>query len=448
MSMARDGRFGKPARAEWPAVLRRVCPPEVWQRWLATMDRRSGKRARWIPKYLLLSWVLMGLAQPAELRQRFEVARQTLRALFAPRRRPGRSIQGLTKQTARLGVGALAAFWRLLRETVARRLKSNWCWHGWQVFAVDGSRIDAPRTRSNEEQLGCAGREGTGPQWWVTALIHIPSRLLWDWRSGPGASSERAHLREMIPALPDGSLLLADAIYVSYELLLALLQNGTDFLIRCGGNATLRIEGMQTLEELGRDAVVFLWPAKYARGWPLAVRLITLKRREGRMYLLTSVHDRTRLSQATARELYAARWECELNFRALKQTLARRRLRAGTPAVGEMELTGNLLALAILQVHAALLLRARLPRLSVARLLAILRAAIDATRHRRRTRWFSRRAATAQIDDYRRRRPKRARHWPHKKREPAPGPPKILSLTPAQKTHLSLLKAAGVWKGG
>lgn len=448
MSMAKDGRFGKPARAEWPAVLRRVCPPEVWQRWLATIDRRGGKRARWIPKYLLLTWVLMGLARPAELRQRFEVARQTLRALFAPRRRPGRSIQGLTKQTTRLGVDALAAFWCLLRETVATRLKSAWYWHGWQVFAVDGSRIDAPRTRTNEDRLGCAGRDGTGPQWWVTTLIHVPSRLLWDWRSGPGTSSERTHLRQMIPALPRGSLLLADAGYVSYELLLGLLQNGTDFLIRCGGNVTLRIEGMRTLAELGRDAVVFLWPADQARGWPLAVRLITLKRREGRMYLLTSVHDSTRLSHATARELYAARWGNELNFRALKQTLARRKLRAGTPAVGQMELTGNLLALAILQVHAALLLGARLPRLSIARLLTILREAIDATRHRRRSGWFSRQAETARIDDYRRRRRKNARAWPHKKRDPAARPPKILSLTPAQQTQLSLLKAAGVWKNG
>jgi hypothetical protein len=46
---------------------------------------------------------------------------------------------------------------------------------------VDGTRIDAPRTQANERQLGCAGRTKTGPQWWVTLLIHLPSRLPWDW---------------------------------------------------------------------------------------------------------------------------------------------------------------------------------------------------------------------------------------------------------------------------
>lgn len=444
MSMAKEGRFGKPAFADWPAVLRRVCPPEAWQDWLATMDRRNGKRVRWTPKYVLLAWVVMGWAVPAGLRRRFEQARETLRALFPPRRRPGRSIQGLTKQTARLGVTQLLGFWHLLRERIATRLRTGWHWYGWQVFAVDGSRIDAPRTRANERRLGCAGRTGTGPQWWVTTLIHLPTRLLWDWRCGPGTSNERAHLRDMIPALPRGALLLADAAYVNYELLLGLLSAGADFLIRCGGNTTLRVDGVQTLKDLGRDTVVFLWPYKHAHGWPLAVRLITLKRRGRSMYLLTSVHDSTRLSRAMARELYAARWGTELNFRALKQTFERRKLRADTPAVGQMELTGNLLALAFLQVQAALLLGARMMRVSIAALLAVLRRALDATRHGCGTRWFCRQAIAARLDDYPRRRRKTARDWPHKKHDTPPGPPKLLSLTRVQRTHLSLLNAAGV----
>jgi hypothetical protein len=316
------------------------------------------------------------------------------------------------------------------------------------VFAVDGSRIDAPRTRANEKRLGCAGRDGTGPQWWLTTLIHLPTRLLWDWRSGPGTSSERAHLQEMIPELPRESLLLADAGYVSYELLLGLLKHGADFLIRCGNNTSLRIEGARTLEDLGSDAIVYLWPAAKARGCPLAVRLITLKRRGRRMHLLTSVHDPARLSRALARELYAARWGTELNFRDLKQTLERRKLRADTPEVGAMELAGNVLALALLQVHGALLLGARMVRLSVAALLDTLRRALDATRHAASTNWFQRDAKAALIDEYVRHRRKKARNWPHKKRTTPPGPPKILSLTNAQIAQLSLLKAAGVCFNG
>ncbi len=42
-------------------------------------------------------------------------------------------------------------------------------------MAVDGSRVEAPRTRGNQRGLGRAGREKTGPQCWVATLAHLPS---------------------------------------------------------------------------------------------------------------------------------------------------------------------------------------------------------------------------------------------------------------------------------
>jgi hypothetical protein len=391
-----------------------------------------------------LAWVLIGWAAPAGLQQRFDLARRTLAALFARRRRPGGSVQGLTKRTARLGLDGLHGFWLNLRSRLVARLGRGWTWQGWQVFAVDGSRIDAPRTKANERTLGCAGREKTGPQWWVTTLVHLPSRLIWDWRFGPGGDDERRHLREMITSLPSGTLLVADAAYVSYNLLMQLLGAEVDFLIRCGGNTRLRVEGAKTIDELGHDASVFLWPAAQARGWPLVLRLITLKRGGRRMYLLTSLHDSTVLPRRLANRLYALRWGTEVNFRALKQTLERRKLLARTPRVGAMELVGNLLALALLQAHAALLLGARLVRMSIAAWLHVVRRAAEALRAGRTTRWFRNASRAAVRDDYVRRRSKQARHYPHKKRETPPGPPQLLNLTTAQKTQLQRLESFGV----
>lgn len=444
MSMATDGRIGKPGVADWPTLLRRLCPSDFWQSWLSTMERDRDARVHWIPKYIVLAWLLIGWAEPGGLQQRFDQARRTLTALYPRRRRPGRSVQGLTKRTARLGLEALHGFWLNLRSRLVPRLGRGWTWHGWDVFAVDGSRLDAPRTRANERALGCAGRKKTGPQWWVTTLVHLPSRLLWDWRIGPGGANERRHLREMIESLPSGALLVADAAYVSYDLLLQLLGAGVDFLIRCGGNTRLRVEGAKTVNELGRDASVFLWPAARVHGWPLRLRLITLSRGGRRMYLLTSLHDSTVLPRRLANQLYAMRWGTEINFRALKQTLERRKLLARTPQVGAMELVGNLLALALLQAHAALLLGARLARLSVARCLQALRRAAEAVRAGHPTRWLPRTIRVAVRDDYLRRRSKQSRDYPHKKRDSPPGPPQLLNLTNAQKTQLQWLESLGV----
>ena len=59
-------------------------------------------------------------------------------------------------------------------------------------------------------------------------------------------------------------------------------------------------------------------------------------------------------------------------------------------------------------------------------------------------RWFLRAARAAVRDDYVRRRSKRARDYPHKKRDTPPGPPKLLDLTTAQKTQLQRLETLGV----
>lgn len=33
MMMAKEGRVGKAAVADWPGLLHRLCPPDFWQRW-------------------------------------------------------------------------------------------------------------------------------------------------------------------------------------------------------------------------------------------------------------------------------------------------------------------------------------------------------------------------------------------------------------------------------
>ena len=446
MSMAREGRMVKPVRVEWAGLLRRLCPPAVWQAWLGQGMGRGDVRVRWSPRCIVLAWVLMSWAAVPGLRQRLGQAWQTLAVLFSHRRRPGRSLQGLIKRTRRIGVGAMRELWAHVRTRLVPRLGAAWTWQGWRLFTVDGTRIDAPRTRANERQLGCAGRSKTGPQWWATLLIHLPSRLPWDWRCGAGGSSERAHLRQMLPGLPSGALLLADAGYVGYDLLLALMRAGVDFLIRCGGNTTLRVEGVRTIEALGREASVLLWPI--GRGWPLALRLIVLKRRGRAMYLLTSVHEPQRLPRRQAAELYALRWGVETIFRGLKQTLERRKLLARTPRVGELELHGNLLGLALLLGHGALLLGARLARASVAGLLRLLRQALEALRCGGARRSLRVPPTAITRDDYVRRRSKRARDWPHRKHDSPLRPPSLRGLTPAQKRQINLLRSIGVVPDG
>jgi hypothetical protein len=433
--MAREGRAGKLNRRDWPGFLRRVIPAAVWQAFAGQVAVGGDPRVRWTPKYVLLCWIAMGWSVQRHLNDRFREGRELLAALFARRRRPGGSYWGLVKATWRLRAEGFQCFWACLRRGIPQHLRSLWSWCGWTVMAVDGSRVEAPRTRSNQRGLGRAGREKSGPQWWVTWLTHLPSGLLWDWRQGPGSSSERGHLRQMLPALPANTLLVADAGFGGFDLWWELLHSGVDFLIRCASNVTLLSEACWSqIERQGQHHLVYLWPQNRRWRLPLRLRLIVLKRSGRRVCLLTNVLESQRLSRALARKLYAARWGVESDYRALKQTLERRRVLARTPAAGALELAGNILALALLLLQAAVAQGARLGRLSVAAALRTLRQALECTRWRQPSNWFVAALCAALRDDYHRRRSKRARDWPHKKQDPPPRPPNLRTPTQHEKT--------------
>src|SRR5207244_3869223 len=126
----------------------------------------------------------------------------------------------------------------------------------------------------------------------------------------------------------------ADAGYVGFEFLSRIGESGRHFLIRCGSNVRLLVEGgkLRSIDELHDRHGVYLWPAEHGDRPPLRVRVIVLKRGGKRVYLLTNVLDAPRLSREMASELYSARWGIEVNYRGFKQTMERSKVWSKTPA--------------------------------------------------------------------------------------------------------------------
>ena len=112
---------------------------------------------------------------------------------------------------------------------------------------------------------------------------------------------------------------------------------------------------------------------------------------------------------------------------------------AKTPQCGALELAGNILARGLPHLHAVMIMGAKVSRMSVAAVLRVLREAMEAVRFGHSTRWFVSALGAALKDDYHRRRPKRARDWPHKKNESPPGPPNRRRL---KKQEITLLQAS------
>lgn len=277
-----------------------------------------------------------------------------------------------------LGVLMPLMFLRLqqLMQEVGGRF---WLVSGFVPLAFDGGRNDAARTVSNETEF-CAPNFGKGktakyrkkktkgmrrtqneknkpvdpkPQIWITMMWHMGLRLPWSWRLGPSNSSERAHVCEMLEQekFPENTLFCGDAGFVGYDFWKWILDQGHDFVVRVGGNVNLLCQNMDF--ERRRDGTVFCWPRdKQAKQPPLRLRLIQIKVGNAEMYLLTSVLDSKRLNRKTMGELYAMRWGIEVEFRGLKQTLKKSKLRCRNAQRLYAELSWSIMAMAVAELLA------------------------------------------------------------------------------------------------
>jgi len=397
---------------------------------LALLPAPDGK-TRWTSLLLALCAILISWSSAPTLSDRFESARRCLLRWYPGRRRPGGTYQGFIAALRRRGAKLIRRIAEHYRSHVQRLAEQRGCWlvDGWLAFGADSTKLDAPMTLANEKRLGCASKARSWPQMILTCVFHLGGGLPWSFTRSHARSSERQHLCGLLATLPPQALLLADAGFTGYDFWRRIIDSGRSFLIRIGSNVRL-IEGLGVAVKTWADGTVWVWPAdqQKKRCRPLVLRLITLTDERNRtMYLLTNVLESKRLDDATATRLYALRWGVEVTFRALKQTLGRRKLLSDAPRNARTELSWAMIGLWTL-----LLVKAqRCPHVpgsqGVAATLRVLRRAMGG--HCADV-W--RALSGVKPDAYRRSRPKKARHWPHKKRPKPPGKPKARNVTDAE----------------
>jgi Transposase DDE domain len=431
--------------------------------WLLAGADLSAARFRdtctWTPRGLTCAALLWTWSGEAALTERFASARKIAIRALGLGELTAKTYQAFLKMlrawTATLAVALVVALRRRMREDLADRFLVG----GYAVFGVDGSRLELPRTRSNEARFAPAARrrskagraakrraragaradaarakKANNPQLWLTTMWHVGTGLPWDWRLGPSDSSERDHLKQMIAALPPRALVTADAGFVGYEYWKALLDSGRHLLIRVGANVRL-LKGLGYARE--RAGRVYLWPDREAarRRPPLVLRLVVARGGRHPVYLVTSVLGGDALSDAQVIRLYSLRWGVELFYRHFKQTFGRRKLRSHRADHAELEATWSLLGLWAMGLHGQVELAADgvpASRVSVAGLLRAYRAAMREYRSRPgpgESLWE--RLSGAVIDAYERAN-KASRDYPRKKQAQAIGAPEIRPATESE----------------
>ena len=307
---------------------------------------------KWQPLHLVILALCWTWADARCLSDAFVEATENCRSLFGFSAL--QSYQGFMRALVTWSPTMVPTLMAVVRERMEEIGGRFWRIGNWVPIAFDGSRSTAPRTRSNEAAY-CAANFGKGttakyrkkkskgmrrkkneknraqpqePQAWITLMWHMGLRLPWAWRLGPSNSSERDHVMGMLKgeAFPRNTLFCGDAGFIGYPLWSLILEQGHDFLVRAGANVYLQVEEGQgrTIKE-GQDRIVLCWPndAQRAGQPPLRLRLIHTRIKKTKVWLLTSVMDRKKLTLKQAVRFYELRWGIELEFRGLKQTLNR-----------------------------------------------------------------------------------------------------------------------------
>jgi Transposase DDE domain len=450
MARTNPARRVRPDARALVGSLRNFLTPALWKQ--AHQARGHRARPRWPVQPLALVLLTLTWACGDSLPERFEIARGFVAVCLPKRRRPGQTASGFQKALARLPMPVLRVLAAGFRRCLLQRLAVGWEVAGFVPLGCDGTRLECPRAQVLEQRLGQAGKQGSAPSVWLTALVHLPMGVPWAWRWGLGNASERGHLRQLLPLLPAAALLVADAGFVGYDLLATLLQRRVCFLIRMSCQATFYREGSGAPARF-RDGAVYYWPPAKKKGSsqqaPLRLRLIRVRgqRRKHDVWLATNVLDPKRLSVAQAAQFYRMRWESEGLFRTYKRTLAKVKLQSRTVRLVHREAEGSLLATQLLLAQGALALQPRRGRAasgakaeaarvcSPRQVLLAIREELRAAPPRRRQS-FGRRLAAAQRERRQRRSLKAKRPWPQRTPHQPPKSPHLLTLGEKEKARI------------
>jgi hypothetical protein len=428
-------------------------------------DVQFRKDCQWTPFGLVAAALVWAWSAKVTLTERFSQAQRFARGL-GRRSAPSKTsyqafMKLLVRWTAEL-VGCLMLAFHILME---REFPKQFRFAGFVILAGDGSKVGLARTRSNEARYSPASRGKKGkkrrkadrakkrprsakaraqrakdkkadsPQMALTLLYHVLLRLPWDWRIGSSDTSEREHLRAMIPDLPSDALIVADCGFVGYDFWSELLDSGRQFVIRVGGNVRL-------LKKLGvvreTNGIVYLWPNAAAKRKqpPLVLRLVVVHDGRQPWYLVTSVRNPKRLSDQQVARIYKLRWRIELFFRHFKQTYGREKLRSHKAEHAACEVQWSLLGLWAMLLHTQIQHKeeqGQAGQVSVARVLRAFGQAIDEQRCRpEANEALADKLSAAVVDTYKRR-DKTSRAHPRKKYEPPTKPPSIANATRSQR---------------
>jgi hypothetical protein len=202
-------------------------------------------------------------------------------------------------------------------------------WHGFRVFAVDGSWIMLPSELKKE---GYGRREdmydATGH---LSCLYHIGTGVVLDTILDNNGDERKIALQHFIK-LKKGDVIVYDRGYFGYDFALEHINKGIHFIMRVDkGNVPIEIENFIKNSNSTCIIITEIKASKHLvsrslkkgydiKNTSIKIKLIKYKIECKEYYLATSILD-NEISQSNFAEIYHKRWEVEEHYKLKKSIL-------------------------------------------------------------------------------------------------------------------------------
>lgn len=255
---------------------------------------------------------------------------------------------------------------RLAVEVAAgceREVDAEWLWRGRHVYLVDGTTVSMPDTPENQgayPQLGLQPKGLGFPIARVLVLLSLATGMVKEMAVGPYTgkeTGETALLRSLLQTFAPGDILLADRYYCSYFMIALLMQLGVDFVTRVHQRRPI---DFRRGRRLGSGDHIVEWKLPPKPKWmdqqiydrmPTSIEIRELHVhvgqpgfRTGSFTVVTTLTNTVEYTRDDIAALYRARWQAELDIRAIKITMGMDVLRCKTPGMVRKEMWTCLLA--------------------------------------------------------------------------------------------------------
>lgn len=303
-------------------VLTRVFPPELVDRVVAEAGR-GEQRHRLLPARVVVYYVLaMALFSDASYE---EVMRQLVEGLsWASGWRHAWEVPSkvaIYKARQRLGAEPLELLFGAVACPLAGEETRGAFYRDLRLMSLDGTCLDVADTQANDEAFGRPGssrREGGGafPQLRLVGLAECGTHAITSAALGPYETSENELADQLLGALSEGVLCLADRGFYSFERFQAARETGAQLLWRAKSNMALPRE--QALSDGSYLSSVYAWSDRHAHADPMRVRVVEyalddpgLPQTQERYRLLCTIDDCDAAPASELAGLYSERWEIE-----------------------------------------------------------------------------------------------------------------------------------------